>query len=85
MVLDVAHAHIRGEELEFIKRFGDRIAHIHVSDNHGDNDTHLRIGEGSVAWGEVMNALRESHFNGWVTIESHEAIAECVRLLEELK
>ena len=85
IVLDVAHAHIRGEELEFIERFGDRIAHVHVSDNHGDRDTHLRIGEGSVAWGEVMEALRESPFDGWVTIESHDSIAECVQLLEGLK
>ena len=85
MVLDVAHAHIRGEELEFIRRFGDRIAHVHVSDNHGDRDTHLRIGEGSVAWGEVMEALRGSPFDGWVTIESHDDIPECVRLLEDLK
>ncbi len=85
MVLDVAHAHLRGEELEFIKRFEDRISHVHVSDNHGDGDTHLRIGEGSVAWGEVIEALKESPFDGWVTIESHGAIAECVRLLEGLK
>jgi sugar phosphate isomerase/epimerase len=85
MVLDIAHAHIRGEELEFIEKFGDRIGHVHVSDNQGDRDTHLRVGEGSVAWGEVMDALRESPFDGWVTIESHEAIAECVQLLEELK
>ncbi|MEE8354380.1 MAG: sugar phosphate isomerase/epimerase, partial [Candidatus Bathyarchaeia archaeon] len=85
MVLDVAHAHLRGEELEFIKRFEDRISHVHVSDNHGDGDTHLRIGEGSVAWGEVIEALRGSPFDGWVTIESHGAIAECVRLLEGLK
>ena len=85
MVLDVAHAHIRGEELEFIKRFGDRIAHVHVSDNHGDRDAHLRIGEGSVVWGEVMEALRESPFDGWVTIESNEAIAECIQLFEDLK
>ena len=85
MVLDVAHAHIRGEELEFIERFGDRIGHVHVSDNQGDSDTHMRIGEGSIAWAEVMEALRDSPFDGWVTIESHEAIAECVQLLEELK
>jgi len=85
MVLDVAHAHIRGEELEFIERFGDRIGHVHVSDNRGDGDTHLRIGEGSVAWGEVMETLKESPFDGWVTIESHDAMAECVRLLEGLK
>jgi sugar phosphate isomerase/epimerase len=85
MVLDVAHAHLRGEELEFIRRFGDKIGHVHVSDNHGDSDTHLRIGEGSVAWGEVMKTLRESPFDGWVTIESHKDIPECVRLLEDLK
>jgi sugar phosphate isomerase/epimerase len=85
MVLDVAHAHITGEELEFIRRFGDRIGHVHVSDNHGDRDTHLRIGEGSVAWEEVMVALRESPFDGWITIESHEDIHECVRFLEDLK
>ena len=85
MVLDVAHAHLRGEELEFMGRFGDRISHVHVSDNRGDRDTHLRIGEGSIAWAEVMEALKESPFDGWVTIESHENIAECVQLLEDLK
>jgi sugar phosphate isomerase/epimerase len=85
MVLDVAHAHIRDEELEFIERFGDRIDHVHVSDNQGDRDTHLRIGEGSVSWGRVMEALGDSPFDGWVTIESHEGIAECVELLEGLK
>ncbi|MDP6458612.1 MAG: sugar phosphate isomerase/epimerase family protein [Candidatus Bathyarchaeota archaeon] len=85
MVLDIAHAHIRGEELEFIRRFGDRIAHVHASDNQGDRDTHLRIGDGTVDWGKVMEALRESHFDGWVTIESHNAISESIRLLEDLK
>jgi sugar phosphate isomerase/epimerase len=85
VVLDVAHAHIREEELEFIERFGERIGHVHVSDNQGDRDTHLRIGEGSVRWDQVMEALKGSPFDGWVTIESHEAIAECIQLLEELK
>jgi sugar phosphate isomerase/epimerase len=85
MVLDIAHAHIRGEELEFIRRFGDRIGHVHVSDNHGDRDTHLPIGEGSVSWEEIMEALRESPFDGWITIESQGDIPECVRILEDLK
>jgi sugar phosphate isomerase/epimerase len=85
MVLDVAHAHIRDEELEFIERFGDRIGHVHVSDNKGDRDTHLRIGEGSVHWRKVMKTLKNSSFDGWVTIESHEAIKECIKLLDGLK
>jgi sugar phosphate isomerase/epimerase len=85
MVLDVAHAHIGDEEMEFIERFGDRIGHVHVSDNRGDRDTHLQIGEGSVSWGKVMEALNDSYFDGWVTIESHDGIAECIELLESLK
>ena len=85
MVLDVAHAHIRDEELEFIERFGDRIGHVHVSDNRGDRDTHLRIGGGTVNWGKVMETLKDSHFEGWITSESHDDIVEGVELLQDLK
>ena len=85
MVLDVAHAHIRDEELEFIERFGDRIGHVHVSDNQGDRDTHLQISEGSISWEKVMGVLGDSPFDGWVTIESHERMVKCVELLEGFK
>lgn len=84
MVLDVAHAHIRDEEIEFINKFGDKIAHVHVSDNYGDKDSHLKIGEGSVNWEKVMEALKESPFDGWVTIESHQDLHECIEILESL-
>jgi len=33
MVLDVAHANVRGEIGTFIGIFGDRIGHVHVSEN----------------------------------------------------
>jgi len=84
MVLDVAHAHLRGEALEFIRRHGDRIGHVHVSDNQGENDDHLKIGSGTIDWGEVMGTLRESHFDGWVTIESYDGIEESMELLSRL-
>jgi sugar phosphate isomerase/epimerase len=84
MVLDVAHAHIRDEEIDFIKKFGDKIAHVHVSDNHGDKDSHLKIGDGSVNWDKVMEALKESPFDGWVTIESHQDLHECIEILESM-
>jgi sugar phosphate isomerase/epimerase len=85
MVLDVAHANLRGETLKFIERFGDRIAHVHVSDNTGDTDSHLKVGGGSIDWPRVMAALKTSPFDGWVTIESYEGVIESLRLLEELK
>ena len=84
IVLDVAHAHLRGEALKFIKRHGDRIGHVHVSDNQGEKDDHLKIGSGSIDWEEVMEALRESHFDGWVTIESYDGIEESIELLSRL-
>jgi sugar phosphate isomerase/epimerase len=85
MTFDVAHANLRGEALEFISRFGGRMGHVHVSDNDGEADAHLRIGEGSIDWGETvtMSALKESPFDGWVTIESYEGVQESLQLLRK--
>jgi sugar phosphate isomerase/epimerase len=84
MVLDVAHANLRGEALEFIRRFGEYIEHVHVSDNNGASDVHLRVGEGSIDWGRTVEALKESPFDGWVTIESYYGVKESLELLRSL-
>lgn len=84
MVLDVAHSHLREETLEFIRRFGDRIGHVHVSDNHGEADTHLQVGEGSIDWEGTIGALKSSPFDGWVTVESYRGVEESLRLLTQL-
>ncbi len=84
LVLDIAHANLRGEVLEFIKHFGEQIGHVHVSDNDGDEDKHLQIGEGSINWGEVVSALKRSPFDGWVVIESYYGVAESLDLIKKL-
>jgi sugar phosphate isomerase/epimerase len=84
MTFDAAHANLRGEILEFIKRFDGRMGHVHVSDNNGEADTHLKLGEGSIAWGKTMSALKGSSFDGWVTVESYDGIEESLRLLRKL-
>jgi sugar phosphate isomerase/epimerase len=84
MVLDIAHANLRGEALEFIGRFGEYIEHVHVSDNNGASDVHLRVGEGSIDWEKTMEALKESPFDGWVTIESYHGVKESLELLRSL-
>lgn len=84
LVLDVAHANLRGEISEFIEHFGERIGHVHVSDNDGDADEHLQIGGGSINWGEVVSALKKPPFDGWVVIESYYGVTESLRLLERL-
>lgn len=84
MVLDVAHSHLRGETEEFLRRFRDRIGHIHVSDNHGRMDEHLQLGEGSIDWEETMATVKASRFEGWVVVESFRGVGESLGLLRRL-
>ena len=49
--LDVAHAHLGGERRrELLDAFGDRLGHVHASDNFGADDLHLPLGAGSIRW-----------------------------------
>lgn len=84
MALDIAHAHLRGEIKEFLGRLGGRIGHIHVSDNHGGGDEHLRLGAGSIDWEGAISAVEASPFKGWVVVESFEGVDESIRLLRRL-
>lgn len=84
LTLDVAHAHLRGETLHFIKRLSYRIGHIHVSDNMGERDDHLQLGLGTIDWEEVVEALREIEYRGWVVVESLEGIVESLEFIRSL-
>ncbi|MEJ2040893.1 MAG: sugar phosphate isomerase/epimerase, partial [Desulfosarcinaceae bacterium] len=72
-ILDLAHAYI-GERssarcLEFLERFGDRLAHLHVSDNHGKHDEHLPLGCGSLPLKPIAKALRKAGYDDTCTLE----------------
>jgi sugar phosphate isomerase/epimerase len=68
--LDVGHAHLGGERTEeLLAAFGERLAHVHVSDNFGVDDLHLPLGAGSIVWADVVSELREVGYNGTVTVE----------------
>ena len=73
MTLDVGHAFIdgRGMDLifEFIRRFGDRIDHLHISDNCGRRDDHLAVGEGDIDFRALVSALKDIHYNDTMTLE----------------
>ncbi len=57
--LDVGHAHINQSVSEAITTFGDRIASVHVHDNHGIRDEHLWPGDGTIDWPAAAKALNE--------------------------
>ncbi len=72
MTLDTGHAHIGGGTeriLAFIKRFPDRIGHIHASDNRGRDDDHLPIGTGTIDFSRVVKALKEIGYDDTITLE----------------
>ncbi len=73
MTLDLGHANVDGggatRALEFIRRFGSRIRHLHVSDNRGKRDEHLPIHHGTVDFANIIKALRKIGYDDTVTLE----------------
>ncbi len=63
MTLDVGHANIRDEKggrvFELIRRFGDRISHLHISDNRGKRDDHLPLGQGIIDFAAIARKISE--------------------------
>ncbi len=64
--LDTFHSHIEEKDpAEAIRRAGDRIAHVHIS----ENDRGVP-GTGSVAWDAIFDALWGVGYDGWLTVEA---------------
>ena len=64
--LDTFHAHIEEKNTaDAIRRAGDRIAHVHIS----ENDRGVP-GTGSVAWDATFGALHDIGYDGWLTVEA---------------
>ncbi|MCP4348404.1 MAG: sugar phosphate isomerase/epimerase [Desulfobacterales bacterium] len=73
LTLDVGHANIGDKNgrrsLDFIEMFGDRIGHIHVSDNEGKRDDHIPVGRGTVNFPRIIKSLKNIGYADTVTFE----------------
>jgi sugar phosphate isomerase/epimerase len=73
LTLDTGHANIgsRGERriLEFIKKFGQRIGHLHISDNFGERDDHVALGAGTINFPKIAKALKKCGYDDTATLE----------------
>lgn len=69
--LDLGHAHITepdsGENL--IRRFAPRLRHVHLSDNWGEEDEHLALGQGSLPLEKILQVLRREGYDETFTLE----------------
>lgn len=81
MVLDVAHANINNQIGAFIKEFSEKIVHIHVSDNNGESDLHLGIGQGNINWKNFAKLIKQINYSNLIMIESVTNIQESLNAL----
>jgi sugar phosphate isomerase/epimerase len=57
---DTGHAHLTGGVEAAIRTLRDRIAAVHLHDNHGEKDDHLLPFEGDINWAQAMRELRSA-------------------------
>jgi sugar phosphate isomerase/epimerase len=59
--LDIGHAHCNSDTpvVEWIASLGNRIRYVHLSDNNGEDDEHLGLGQGNIPVQHVCDALEE--------------------------
>jgi sugar phosphate isomerase/epimerase len=71
LVLDTSHAAVAAHDLLAVRElFGNRLRHVHLSDNAGRGwDSHLPLGEGVLPIDGFLDDLAESGFGGTVTLE----------------
>jgi sugar phosphate isomerase/epimerase len=71
--LDVGHAHLSGDGSsrtgEYLRRYGKRLLHVHISDNRRSNDDHLPLGVGTIDWPRDIGLLKKMGYNRTVTLE----------------
>ena len=59
--LDTGHAHANGQDpLSYVRRAGDKLVEVHLSDNAGQSDDHLIPGEGTAPIAATLGALNGS-------------------------
>ena len=69
MTLDTGHGNITGTLIELVRRFGARIANIHVSDNDGVKDLHLPPFQGTSPLNALVKILDKEGYRGPFTFE----------------
>ena len=84
LTVDLGHVHCieQGEVADHLRRWGPRIANIHIEDMKKGVHEHLMFGEGTMDFPPIMEALRDLGYAGGLHVElsrhSHMAV-EAVR------
>ena len=68
---DTGHANISEEDgpIAAFARNAERIIHVHLNDNLGQDDQHLPLGQGNINFEQFHSALRQSGYAGMLELE----------------
>jgi sugar phosphate isomerase/epimerase len=69
--LDTGHARVNGGIRACIETFGPRLQHIHLHDNHGEQDDHLEVGMGAIPFAAFSRFL--ANFRDVISLETRSA------------
>ena len=85
MTLDIGHAHHAGFSPKEI--YFDRIKHIHVHNNYGDDDTHNQLNEGTFNVNEFFDIFIDKKYDGIYMLEmfNKDFIEKSIEYLKENK
>jgi len=86
--LDCGHAQVEGDRwAEYLDRLGHRLVHVHLSDNDAGSDQHLPIASvpgSGIDWRECLRLLRETGYDGTITLEVFSPAREYLLVSKEL-
>ncbi|MCE5336275.1 MAG: sugar phosphate isomerase/epimerase [Desulfobacteraceae bacterium] len=75
VTLDIGNANMEGSIKKVINVLGDRIGHVHLHDNKGDELLHGELGSGGIDWTSLRTFLKS--FPGMLCLEvAHRSDAE---------
>lgn len=67
---DTAHlAAGGGDPAELIRRYPDRVRHVHLKDLRSDPFAFLPLGQGQLDFRDILRAVQESGYDSWLLVE----------------
>jgi len=81
LTLDTGHAHLNGCLEEFLKT---PFCHMHIHDNKGKADTHSAIGEGTIDFKPVLEALERTGATAVLEMKDYPAVIRSIKALDVL-
>lgn len=86
LCLDIGHQHVFSElsALEWVRRMGDKLLHVHLHDNDGTGDNHWSIGQGTIDFDPFYDAIERQVPEATMSLEVESIMEVKMRDLSQL-